>query len=225
MSSFLQSFFHVGFFPAFSVLNYTVSYFELISTLTGLLAVFLNARGKIINWFLGIISVVTAAILFYNAQLYADLFLQIYFVVTNIYGWYLWRKNRIENIVLDVVYLTKIERRNWLMGISVAYLVLILFISNVHILLPHYFPMPAAYPIVDSFIWVVSMAGNALSAKKKIESWYLWILVDMLAPIVYYMKDLKFIGLEYLIFLVIAAYGLVEWRKMFKVNPLNKQLS
>ena len=103
--------------------------------------------------------------------------------------------------------------------------VLVLFISNVHILLPHYFPIPAAYPIVDSFIWVVSMAGNALSAKKKIESWYLWILVDMLAPIVYYMKDLKFIGLEYLIFLVIAAYGLVEWRKMFKVNPLNKQLS
>ena len=219
----LQNIFHIGFLPAFTVLNYTVSYFELISTLTGLLAVFLNARGKIINWFLGIISVLTAAILFYNAQLYADLFLQIYFVATNIYGWYLWRKNRIENIFLDVVYLNKFERKNWVISISLAYLVLLLFIRNVHILLPYYFPIPAAYPIVDSFIWVISMAGNALSAKKKIESWYLWILVDTLAPVVYYLKDLKFIGLEYLIFLGIAVYGLIEWRRMFKVNT-NKDL-
>ncbi len=225
VSSFLQSLFQFGFLPAFTVLHYTVSYFELISSLTGLLAVFLNARGKIINWFLGIISVVTAAILFYNAQLYADLFLQIYFVATNIYGWYLWRKNRIENITLDVVYLNSVERKNWFIGISIAYVVLVLFISNVHILLPHYFTIPAAYPIVDSFIWVISMAGNALSAKKKIESWYLWILVDTLAPIVYYLKDLKFIGLEYLIFLGIAVYGLVEWRRMFQINTHKNFLS
>ncbi len=217
-----DSLLNLGFSPAFTILNYTVSYFELVSTLTGLLAVILNARGKIINWFFGIISVATAAILFYNTQLYADLFLQIYFVATNIYGWYLWRKNRIENVVLDVAYLNKNERAYWGVGIVFSYLAVYVFIKNVHLIFPVYFTVPAAYPVADCSIWVLSMAGNFLSAKKKIESWYLWILVDILAPIIYFYKDLKFIALEYLIFLAIATYGLIEWERMNKTNKVNK---
>ena len=218
----MSELFHFGFLPAFTVLNYTVSYFELISTLTGLLAVVLNARGKIINWFLGIISVATAAVLFYNTQLYADLFLQIYFIATNIYGWYLWHQNRKENIILDVKYLNSRERLYWIQGIFVSYLIIYAFIRNVHLILPTYFPVPAAYPVTDCMIWILSMAGNFLSAKKKIESWYLWILVDILAPIIYFFKDLKFIALEYLIFLAIAIYGLIEWQRMFRENGVER---
>ena len=64
---------------AFQVLGYDMSWLEFISTLAGLIAVWLNAREKIINWPIGLLNIAGAFVLFYQSQLYADMFLQIYF--------------------------------------------------------------------------------------------------------------------------------------------------
>ena len=58
----------------------------------------------------------------------------------------------------------------------------------------------------------MSMAGNYLLTEKKVEAWVLWVLVDILAPILYFQKNLKFVSLEYIIFLGIAVYALWQWR-------------
>ena len=198
---------------AFQILGYDMSWLEFVSTIAGLLAVWLNAREKIINWPIGLLNVVGAFVLFYQSQLYADMFLQIFFFVTGVYGWWLWSKRNKQTNEKEVVisFLSNKLRFIWLSAFTVATIFLTYVVLHLNIWVPHYFPKPAAFPLADTLIWTMSMAGNYLLTEKKVEAWVLWVLVDLLAPILYFQKNLKFVSLEYIIFLGIAVYALWQW--------------
>lgn len=85
--------------------------------------------------------------------------------------------------------------------------------SNIHILLPRYFKLEASFPYVDSLVMVMSIVATVLLAKKKIETWYLWISVDLICVLLFFQKGIVFLAFEYLIFLGLATYGLLNWRK------------
>src|SRR6478735_8087720 len=74
----------------FTVMNYPMSYIEFFGVITGLIAVWLSAKANIWSWPIGIVNVILACILYYQVQLYPDMFLQIFFFVTNIIGWWRW---------------------------------------------------------------------------------------------------------------------------------------
>ena len=198
---------------AFHALGYDMSWLEFISTIAGLLAVWLNAREKIINWPIGLINIVGAFILFYESQLYADMFLQIYFFVTGIYGWWLWAKINKKTKENEVVisFLTRKQILFWIFSILSATLFLTYIVIHLNVWMPHFFPKPAAFPVADTLVWTLSMAGNFLLTEKKVEAWILWVVVDLFAPILYFQKNLKFVSLEYIIFLGIAVYALIQW--------------
>ena len=85
--------------------------------------------------------------------------------------------------------------------------------SNIHLYLPTYFKIQAAYPFTDSFVMVSSIIATILLAKKKIENWYLWIAIDLVCVVMYFKKGVYFLSLEYFIFLGLASYGLYHWKK------------
>jgi nicotinamide mononucleotide transporter len=76
--------------------------------------------------------------------------------------------------------------------------------------------MPSAYPYIDSFITVMSVVATFYMIQKKIECWFIWIVVDIIAIYLYYIKGVKFYSLEFLIFTLTAAYGLLTWIKEYK---------
>ncbi len=198
---------------AFSVLGYPISYVELIGTASGLASVYFASKANILTWPTGVVNAVFLFILFFQVQLYPDMFLQVYFFTVNIYGWYNWNKRSAESDI------STITNRNRLLLASaiVAGTVLsgVLF-SYIHHLLPGYFKLPAAYPFVDSFVMVSSIVAMVLLAKKKLENWHLWIMVDVVCIILYYRKGVYFLSLEYVIFLVMASYGLYHWHKKMR---------
>lgn len=79
--------------------------------------------------------------------------------------------------------------------------------------MPAYFPLPTTYPYADSFVMVASMLATFLLAKKRIETWILWIVVDVVSVVLYLIKGVYFLSLEYVVFLGLATYGLLQWRK------------
>lgn len=79
---------------AFQILDYPLSYVELIGTLFGFLSVYLATRANILTWATGIINELFLFILFFQVQLYADMFLQIYFFIITLYGWYKWNSKK-----------------------------------------------------------------------------------------------------------------------------------
>ena len=195
---------------AFSIIGYPISYVELIGTVFGLISVYYASKANILTWSTGIVNEVFLFILFFQVHLYADMFLQVYFFIVTIYGWYNWNTSTVENKIAVIS-----TKARWLITIIIiaGSLLTGLLIKNIHLYLPNYFKVAAAYPFTDSFVMVLSIVATALLAKKRIENWHLWILVDAICIILYFKKGVYFLSLEYLIFFGLASYGLYQWKK------------
>jgi nicotinamide mononucleotide transporter len=90
------------------------------------------------------------------------------------------------------------------------------FSQHLHLLAPAMFNKPTAYPYADSFIMVMSIVTTFYMIEKKIESWIIWIIVDILATYLYFDRNLKLYSLLYFIYCFIAAYGLYFWIREYR---------
>lgn len=210
----------------FNLLGYSMSYIEFTGVVFGLIAVWLSAKAHILSWPIGIINVILAAILYFQVQLYPDMFLQVFFFVTNIIGWWRWANPKPgEEDKKKELKVSYMKRNQIILAILIAVVgtfILGQFASNLHEWFPNIFSKPSAYPYVDSFITVMSVLTTFYMIEKKVESWVIWIMVDIIATILYYIKGVKFYSLEYLIFTIIATYGLMHWAKEYKSYSIHK---
>lgn len=195
---------------AFTALSYPISYVELIGTLFGFISVYLASRANILTWGTGIINELFLFIMFFQIQLYADMFLQVYFFAVTIYGWYNWKKKPGQGSIASIGLKAKLWTATAIViGTGVAGFLF----SNIHLYLPEYFAVEAAYPYIDSFVLILSIFATILLARKKIETWYLWIIVDVVCVFLFFRKGVVFLALEYLIFGGMAINGLLNWKK------------
>ena len=211
----LQAFFNVE-TTAFTLLGYEISWLELVGTIFNLACVILIARRNIWTWPVGIVGVILFGILFYQINLYADALEQIYYLITGIIGWYMWA--RLKNRGKDdkkVAITTNTLRANliWIGGIAAISALTAYALARVHTWLPAIFPEPADLPTLDATTTIMSFAAQFLMMRRRLESWVLWIVVDVIAIGLYWYKDVPFVALLYLIFLINAVYGFVAWHK------------
>lgn len=210
----------------FNVLGYSMSYIEFFGVISGLIAVWLSAKANIWSWPIGIVNVVLSFFLYYQVQLYPDMFLQAFFFVTNIIGWWRWANPRPgeedKNQELKVSYMKQSQLILTVVTGIVGTIILGKFASNLHQWFPSIFSIPSAYPYIDSFITVMSIVTTFYMIQKKIECWIIWIIVDIIATYLYYIKGVKFYSVEYLIFTLLAAYGLLNWIREYKSYSLQK---
>lgn len=202
-----------------------MSYLEFVGTLLNLWSVWLVTKNNILTWPVGNIAVILFAILFYQIRLYSDLFEQIYFLVTGFYGWWVWlylRKNRIQdkNKELSITYNSQISNAIYGGIIIIGTLCMSYVMAHIHLYMPVLFPEKASFPFLDAFTTVMSFAAQLLMAHKKIECWYLWIMVDIIGIGLYFAKGVVFISFLYLIFLILATKGLFNWRKLVIVEEI-----
>lgn len=204
----------------FTALGYRMSYLEFVTTLAGLFAVWLSAKTIVWYWPIGIINIVLSFFLYFQVQLYPDMFLQIFFFITNLVGWWRWTHPRkFEEDRRRELRVSYLKDRQRLIVVLAGLTGTFLFGSvaeNIHELLPRIFSKPSAFPYLDSFVTVMSIVTTFLVINKKIESWMLWILIDILAAGMYYVKGIWFFSLEYLIFCFIAAFGLWNWIHQYR---------
>ncbi len=197
-----------------------MSYLEFFGTLAGFAAVFLASRANIWSWPIGLINVTLFFFLFYQVQLYPDMFLQVFFFITNLLGWWRWLHPRPEEEdrkkQLRVSFMAG---RQLLLVIATGLAgtaILGAMASRLHEWFPVVFAKPSAFPYLDSFVTAMSITTTFLMIEKKIESWVIWIVVDAIATYLYFAKGIRFVALEYLIFCFIAAYGLYNWIREYK---------
>jgi len=200
---------------AFNIGSYALSYVELIGTAFGFISVFYASKANILTWPTGIINEVFLFMLFFQVQLYADMLLRFYFLAVTIYGWKNWAANTVENKISTI----NLNHKIMLAAIILAGSIIAGFLfSNIHLYLPAWFKVKAAYPYTDSFIMMMSVVATVLLAKKKIENWYLWIALDVVCVLLYFKKGIYFLSLEYFIFLGLASFGLYNWKKQLRYD-------
>lgn len=203
----------------FTIAGYPMSYIEFFGTIFNLACVWLLARKNIWNWPIGLVGVTLFAALFYQLNLYADLFEQFYYFATGIIGWYIWLhakqpENKAESIVVERN--TVQQNLFWIIGIIVCTIIGVLIMTRIHLWLPRLFPEPASLPVLDVLTTVMSFAAQALMIRKKLENWLLWIVVDIIAIGLYWYKGIPFVALLYALFLVIATSGFITWRNTYR---------
>lgn len=201
-------------YTIYSFVGYPLSFLELLGTSSGLVCVYLASRNHILTWPIGIFNSICFFYLFYQVQLYSDMLLQIFFFGSSIYGWFIWKQRKGKFKKIHSLGLNK----NLILFVFIFIFTFLLgeFSKSLPILLPNFFTLPPSYPYYDAFTTVASVVANFLLARRVLESWFLWVFVDIVCIVLYFLKDIPFITAEYTVFLAIAFYGCWYWYKEFQ---------
>ncbi len=186
------------------------SWLELISSVAGLAGVWLNTRLSVWAWPLGIFSVVLAAVVFFESRLFAEFGLQIFYAASGFYGWKMWRKTRGDSRQG----ISFIKRKTMLAGLFLG----LLIGTGLGWLLKQF--TMADFPYPDSLITGFSLVGQIWLARKYLENWILWMLVNIASIILYLQKGLWFFSGLYFILLLLALKGFIDWKKKMDVYPI-----
>jgi nicotinamide mononucleotide transporter len=138
---------------------------------------------------------------FFDARLYGDAGLQGVFIAASIWGWWQWLRGA-EGRPLPVTRLSHTGRLASLLGWAVGFFALSAFLKAC---------TDTDVPHMDGFLTAGSLLGQLLTAKKKIENWHTWIVVDILYVGLYIYKGLHLTAILYAVFVVLAVLGLRAW--------------
>ncbi len=183
-----------------------MSVWEWLGTVFGIAGVVLTARRSVFCWPAWLVSIIAYGVFFTQIKLYADAVLQVFFLITSVIGWLAWQKDKAgaSEAELPVTWTSTCER--W------AYLVLTV-ISSIGIGFVFDRFTDAHVPYWDAGCAGISVAAQILMMKRRIESWHLWVVVDVVYTALYATKGAWLTVILYAIFAVIAVGGLREWRR------------
>lgn len=177
---------------------------EAIAALLGLANVWLVVRRSIWNYPFGLAMVALYFFVFWDAKLYSDALLQIFFFVIQLFGWWNWARAPQVDDGIAVEQMGMMARFNWL---AVTLLASVAWGFGMHRF------TDAAAPFVDATVAGLSVAAQLLQSLRRFESWALWIAVDVIAVGLYAWRGLFPTSALYFIFLLMAVAGFVEWRR------------
>ena len=179
-------------------------YLEWIAAFLGLITVLLVVRRSIWNYPFALAMVSLYFFEFAGEKLYSDALLQIFFFLINGYGWWMWHR---APAVEDGVAVERMRNRLrilWLAATAIASLLLGWAMATL---------TDAAAPFIDAAIAGSSIAAQMLQSLRRVESWALWILADLIAVPLYWSKGMYPTAGLYGIFLILAIVGLVSWQR------------
>lgn len=182
-------------------------YFEIIAAALGFVAIFLQIRQNVWYWFVSIIMVSMYIYIYIDVKLYADMSLQVYYLAISFYGGYLWlygKRSNDHKLPLPVS-ATLPKLRFLLLAISA-----ILFFLMVWFLI-HF--TDSDLPYWDSFTTSLSFVATWMLARKKIENWLIWIVVDAVSVGIYIYKELYPTAVLFFFLTLLAVVGYRQWKK------------
>ncbi len=181
------------------------------ASITGMLSVILVAKGKISNYYFGIINVVIYGFISYNSKYYGEAMLNIlYFLPMQIIGFIMWRRNNVNTDESKEVRAERMRAKEiilWsvLSGIAViVYGIILKKLNN-------------TLPMADSFTTVLSVTAMILMVKRYLEQWIVWIMIDIVAIYMWlFVKSDYNITIMWTAYLVNAVYGLYNWVQLYR---------
>ena len=181
------------------------NFIEFSAVIFSVIYVLLAAKKNIFCWYAAIVSVLLYFFICFDAKLYAESGLQIFYLFMAFYGLYNWNKKNETNII-------SINAKTHIKLITIGLLLTFL--------LGYYLTIytSAASPLIDSFTTIFSIIGTFMVARKILENWIYWIIIDIVSIQLYIGRELYLTGLLFLIYTVIAIYGYFAWAKRFSYN-------
>lgn len=182
---------------------------DILGTVVGLLYIYFEYRASIWLWALSIIMPLIDIALYLDAGLYADFGMAVYYALAAIYGFAVWKfgrkKGQTEAEELPISH----YKKSLVLPSAAVFLVAWFLIYKILI---HF--TDSNVPVTDSFVNSLSIIGLWALARKYMEQWLIWIVVDVVCAVLYAYKGIPFKAGLYGLYAVIAVFGYIKWKKM-----------
>ncbi len=190
-----------------------IYWLDIVTTVLGLLYIWLEYKASIALWIVGIIMPVMDIWLYWSHGLYADAGMAVYYTLAAIYGYAVWTfgRKRGQKAKEDMP-ITHFKKRLILPSVvffgvawALIYWLLITYTNS-------------TVPVADSFTNALSFVGLWALSRKYLEQWICWIVVDVVCAYLYISKGIPFKAGLFTLYVVIAVMGYFKWARMMKTQ-------
>lgn len=190
---------------------------EILGSIVGLIYIYQEIKASIWLWLTGIIMPAIYIFVYLEAGLYADFGMQVYYILAGIYGFAVWKwgktrpngHGKVQEEARKELPISHLPHRYYL-PCAVVFLLLwaVLYLILAHL-------TNSTVPLYDSFGNALSIIGLWALAKKYIEQWLVWIVVDAELAALYAYKDIPFTAGLYALYAILAIVGYLKWQKEY----------
>ena len=181
------------------------NWIELAGSVLSIIYLYLSIKQKVSLWIFGFLCSLLYVVVFFQSKFYADMSLQFYYLGVSAFGWISWKAGKPENRKE-----LPVKRTTPLSGAIILVIALVLYFLY-YFILSEYTDSPL--PKADAFTTALSIVATWMLARKMIEHWWLWIIVDSVSAGLYFYKALYPTAILFVIYTVMAIIGYRQWKK------------
>ena len=188
---------------------------DILTTVLGLIYIWLEYRASIALWVVGIIMPALDIYLYWSHGLYGDAGMAFYYTLAAFYGFYVWKFKKTRKLKQELP-IIHMPRRQYLpatvcffLAWGAIYYILITWTNS-------------TVPVLDSFTNALSFIGLWDLARKYLEQWLFWMVVDVVCCMLYVQKGIPFKAGLYGLYVLIAIAGYYKWKKMTKITKYER---
>tara|TARA_B110000459_G_C16505793_1_gene445570 strand:+ start:362 stop:961 length:600 start_codon:yes stop_codon:yes gene_type:complete len=187
---------------SFLLIEFNWSILETVAVIFSLLYVYLAAHQNNLCWLAAVISVSLYIYICFDAKLYAETVLQVFYFLMAIYGFYSWKKNNSQLQIST----WPIKKHLFIIFLGTILTFFLGFIFSNY--------TDAEMPLVDSFTTVFSVFATYMVVKKILSNWLYFIIIDIISTYLYFSRDLHLTSLLFLLYTFIAVAGFIKWNRI-----------
>lgn len=195
----------------FSEILRDAPWLEIVANTVNLAAIALATRNSIHTWWTGILGCALFGCLFFSSQLYADVTLQMFFIITSALGWWHWLHHRGHREPRPI---TRSAPAELALTVPVGALAALGYAWLLHRFTDAY------APFIDSAVLALSVGGQVLLMRRKLETWIFWFLANTFAILLFSSRELWITAFFYTLFWVNAPLGFFRWRRELRISPV-----
>jgi nicotinamide mononucleotide transporter len=195
-----------------------MNWIEMFAALLGIISVWYARKENILVFPFGIANVLIYIYICFTARLYANAGINAVYLISNIYGWYMWARKDENNGSLQITRNTSKQNVWSWVSVVVVYVAAFFVLREANKTDPDY--LHSYLPYIDSFNTSFFLVATILMAVKKAENWVFWIIGDLVSIPIFISQGLYFTGIQYTVFLVLAILGWIEWKKKVEFSDI-----
>ena len=185
------------------------NWIELAGSVLSIIYLYLSIKQRVSLWIFGFLCSLLYVVVFFQSKFYADMSLQFYYLGVSVFGWISWKAGKPENRKE-----LPVKRTTPLSGAIILVIALVLYFLY-YFILSKYTDSPL--PKADAFTTALSIVATWMLARKMIEHWWLWIIVDSVSAGLYFYKALYPTAILFVIYTVMAIIGYRQWKKSLQM--------
>ncbi len=184
----------------------TEQWVEVLATAFGLIYLYFSVKQYILLWFFGLLTSALYIYVYFSSRFYADMSLQIYYVIISLYGWFYWSKGGQNHSILNV------SRASYKTLTACLIISMVLWYAIFYVLQF----TNTDVPVGDAFTTATAIVATWMLARKFIENWLFWIVIDFVSLILYIQKGLWATSVLFAVYTIVAVIGYFEWKRNMK---------